>query len=105
VGLCLQLGGGTVSGLLLAFELTPPPPNVGVDEKDNKSSGVHSGWVTANFMTCLDGANDGVVQRYTHTWLWHMVVRFLFSDRSGNTISSMVLSILCVEWDMMATCS
>jgi hypothetical protein len=104
VGLCLQLGGGTVSGLLLAFELTPPP-NVGVDEKDKKSSGVHSGWLTANFMTCLDGANDGVVQRYTHTWLWHMVVRFLFSDRSGNTISSMVLSILCVEWDMMATCS
>jgi hypothetical protein len=34
-----------------------------------------------------------------------MVLRFLFSDGSGNTISWLVLSILCLEWDVIATFS
>jgi hypothetical protein len=34
-----------------------------------------------------------------------MVVGFLFSDGSGNAISLLVLPILCLEWDMIATYS
>jgi hypothetical protein len=34
-----------------------------------------------------------------------MVVGFLFSNGSGNTISWMVLSILHLEWDVIATYS
>jgi hypothetical protein len=34
-----------------------------------------------------------------------MVVGFLFSDGSGNTISWLVLPILYLEWDVIATYS
>jgi hypothetical protein len=95
------------------------PPDVPAYQKDKKSLGIHSRWLTAHFNTCPEGAEDGVVQRhaqsclptyflvlgiwimsdcfliiftffvfrYARAWLWHMVVGFLFSDRSGNTIS------------------
>jgi hypothetical protein len=95
------------------------PPDVPAYQKDKKSLGIHSRWLTAHFNTCPEGAEDGVVQRYAQSclptyflvlgiwimsdcfliiftffvfryaraWLWHMVVGFLFSDRSGNTIS------------------
>jgi hypothetical protein len=47
-----------------------------------------------NFLTCPKDDNNDVVQRYARAWLWHMVARFLFSNRSGNIISWMVLQIL-----------
>jgi hypothetical protein len=34
-----------------------------------------------------------------------MVVEFLFSDSSGNTTSWLVLLILCLEWEAIATYS
>jgi hypothetical protein len=37
------------------------PPDIGPNDKDKKSSGVDSGWLIANFHTCPDDANDGVV--------------------------------------------
>jgi hypothetical protein len=45
------------------------------------------------------------VFRFARAWLWHMVARFLFSDGSGNTTSWLVLPILCLEWDAIATYS
>jgi hypothetical protein len=52
------------------------PPNFGPNDKDKKSSGVHSSWLIVNLHMCPNGANNGVVQRYAHTWFWHMVVDF-----------------------------
>jgi hypothetical protein len=43
------------------------------------------------------------VFRYARVWLWHMVAGFLFSDRSGNTISWLVLLLLRLEWDVIGT--
>jgi hypothetical protein len=40
---------------------------------------------------------------YAQAWLWHMVAGFHFSAGSGNTISWLVLSILYLEWDVIAT--
>jgi hypothetical protein len=40
------------------------PPDVPGDQKDRKTMGVYSGWLTANFSTCPEGAEDAVVQRY-----------------------------------------
>jgi hypothetical protein len=82
-----------------------PPEVAGPNEKDKKPSGIHSGWLTAHFHTCPKDANDSVVQRYTCAWLWHLVAGFLFFDRSGNTISWMMLPILRLEWDMISTFS
>jgi hypothetical protein len=116
MGQCLQGGGGTWSRLLSAFD--PPPPDVSVDQKDKKSSGIHFGWLTTNFDTCPE---DAVVQRYALSFLLHMddelhfsiliqflcnqVVEFLFLNSSGNTISWLVLLILCFDWDVTATYS
>jgi hypothetical protein len=81
------------------------PPDVGPNDMDKKRSHVHSSWQIANFHTCPKGANDVVVQRYTHARLWHMIAGFRFSDRSGNTISWLVLPILHLERDLIATYS
>jgi hypothetical protein len=65
VGQYLQPGGGTPSGLLLAFN----PPDIPANQKDKKPSCVHSGWLIVNFDTCLEGAEDEVIQRYARSCL------------------------------------
>jgi hypothetical protein len=45
------------------------------------------------------------VFRYAQAWLCHMVAGFLFTDRSGNTISWLVLPFLRLEWDVIGTYS
>jgi hypothetical protein len=37
-----------------------------------KTTDVHSGWLTAHFDTCPEGAEDAVVERYDRSCLWHM---------------------------------
>jgi hypothetical protein len=44
-------------------------PDVPTDQKDKNSSGIHSGWLTAHFDTCPEGAEDGVIQRYAQSCL------------------------------------
>jgi hypothetical protein len=48
------------------------PHDVPVDQKDKKTMGIHSGWLTAHFDTCPEDAEDTVVQRYARSCLWHM---------------------------------
>jgi hypothetical protein len=40
------------------------PPDVALDQKDRKTTGVHSEWLTTHFSNCLEGADDGIIQRY-----------------------------------------
>jgi hypothetical protein len=54
------------------------PLDVPIDQKDKKSLGVHSGWLIANFDTYPEDAEDGVVQRYAWSGLWHMDDELLF---------------------------
>jgi hypothetical protein len=37
------------------------PPDVPADQKDKKTMGIHSRWLTAHFNTCPEGAEDTVV--------------------------------------------
>ena len=71
------------------------PPDVGPNETDKKPTGVYSSWLSTNFNGCPENVNDGVVQRYARTWLWHMVAGFLFPGGSGNTISCAFDILLC----------
>jgi hypothetical protein len=42
------------------------------DQKDKKTTDVHSGWLKANFNTCPEGAKDAVIQMYALFCVWHM---------------------------------
>jgi hypothetical protein len=75
----------------------PPAPLEGV--RDQKTSGVSSAWLRANFSHCPPAAAPDVVERYARVWLWHLFGGFLFPDGSGNTISWMVLPIFDQVWD------
>jgi hypothetical protein len=44
--------------------ITIRPPNVHVDQKDKKTTGVHFWWLTSHFNICPGGAEDAVIQRY-----------------------------------------
>jgi hypothetical protein len=48
------------------------PPDVPVDQKDKKTTGVHFRWLTTNFNTCSEGAENAIVQRYVLSCVWHM---------------------------------
>jgi hypothetical protein len=48
------------------------PPDVRGDQKYKKTTGVHSGWLTAHFNTCPEGAEDVVIQRYVWSCVSHM---------------------------------
>jgi hypothetical protein len=48
------------------------PPDILGDQKDKKTMGVHSEWLTVHFSTCLKGAEDAVVQRYVWSCVSHM---------------------------------
>jgi hypothetical protein len=45
------------------------PLDVPADQKDRKTMGVHPGWLTVHFDTCLEDAEDGAVQRYDRSCL------------------------------------
>jgi hypothetical protein len=45
------------------------PPDVLADQKDRKMTGVHSGWLTTHFDTCLEDAEGGAIQRYARSCL------------------------------------
>jgi hypothetical protein len=45
------------------------PPDVSADQKDRKTMGVHSGWLTAHFDTCPEDAEDDTIQRYARSCL------------------------------------
>jgi hypothetical protein len=44
-------------------------PDVPTDQKDRKTTGVHLGWLTAHFNTCLEDVEDDAVQRYARSCL------------------------------------
>jgi hypothetical protein len=46
------------------------PPDVGPNKKDKKPSDTYSSWLTTNFHTYPNDANDGVVQGYARALLW-----------------------------------
>jgi hypothetical protein len=48
------------------------PPDVPIEQKDKNTIGIHSRWLTAHFDTCLEDAEDAVIQRYAQSCLWHM---------------------------------
>jgi hypothetical protein len=48
------------------------PPDVLIDQKDKKTTGIHSGRLTAHFDTCPEDAEAAVVERYARSCLWHM---------------------------------
>jgi hypothetical protein len=54
------------------------PPDTPADRKDKKSSGLHSGWLTANFNTCPHGTEDRVIQSYARSCHGHMDDELLF---------------------------
>jgi hypothetical protein len=54
------------------------PPDVPADQKDRKTTGVHSRWLTAHFNMCSEDAEDGTVLRYAQSCVlsyeWWVIV-------------------------------
>jgi hypothetical protein len=56
------------------------PADVPGDQKDKKTTGVHSGWLTAHFNTCPEGAEDTIVQSYVWFCVLHMHDEWQFGN-------------------------
>jgi hypothetical protein len=48
------------------------PPDIPVDQKDKKTMSMHSGWLTAHFNACSEGAEDAIIRRYVRSCVSHM---------------------------------
>jgi hypothetical protein len=72
-----HINGAPVSGTVslagwrdsVAAAIGLQPPDIPVDQKDRKTTDVHSGWLTADFGTCSEDVEDGAVQRYGRSCL------------------------------------
>jgi hypothetical protein len=86
--LCLPIDGTPICGAVspagwrdsIGAPIGIQPPDIPANQKDKKPLGVHSGWLIVNFDTCLEGAEDGVIQRYARSCLWHMDDELPFSN-------------------------
>jgi hypothetical protein len=52
--------GGWRDSVGAAISIHPPPPDLPIDKKEKKPSGIHSSWLTTNFDTYPKGAEDMV---------------------------------------------
>jgi hypothetical protein len=67
--LCLPINGSPFCGTVtlggwrdfIEIIIGLRPPNVPADQKDKKTMGIHSRWLTSHFDTCPEGAEDVVI--------------------------------------------
>jgi hypothetical protein len=43
-------------------------------------------WISHNFNTCPEDANDDVVKMYARVYVWYVITRTMFNDASGKTV-------------------
>ena len=51
-------------------------------------------WISDNFKTCPEGANEAEIMKYARVYVWYVITRTLFPDSSGKTAHWHWLSVL-----------
>nr|ABE02631.1 mutator protein [Hordeum vulgare subsp. vulgare]ABE02647.1 mutator protein [Hordeum vulgare subsp. vulgare] len=83
-----------MTGLLPFLQLEPEVEDGG--KKDRVPAGATFTWIAANFAHCPEDADDEVIQRYAHVYMWYVISRTIFADDTGKNAPWMWLKALTV---------
>jgi hypothetical protein len=53
-------------------------------------------WISDNFNTCPNDADEDVIKMYARVYVWYVITRTLFNDASGKTAHMHWLKVLAV---------
>ncbi|KAE8793395.1 mutator protein [Hordeum vulgare] len=77
--------------------MSPQEPEVeDGGKKDRVPAGAPFTWIAANFARCPEDADDEVIQRYAHVYMWYVISRTIFADGTGRNAPWMWLKALTV---------
>uniref|UniRef100_A0A453NYT7 Uncharacterized protein n=1 Tax=Aegilops tauschii subsp. strangulata TaxID=200361 RepID=A0A453NYT7_AEGTS len=67
--------------------MVPPEPRE-PEAEDNKKERVAAGatftWISSNFGTCPEDANEDMVKTYARVYMWYVISRTMFADGTGK---------------------
>ncbi|XP_073362449.1 serine/threonine-protein phosphatase 7 long form homolog [Aegilops tauschii subsp. strangulata] len=79
--------------------MVPPEPRE-PEAEDKKMERVAAGatftWISSNFSTCPEDANEDMVKTYARVYMWYMISRTMFADGTGKNAPWMWLKALTV---------
>uniref|UniRef100_A0A452ZVZ2 Uncharacterized protein n=1 Tax=Aegilops tauschii subsp. strangulata TaxID=200361 RepID=A0A452ZVZ2_AEGTS len=62
----------------------PREPEAEDKKKERVATGAPFTWITSNFGTCLEDANEDTVKTYARVYMWYVISRTMFADGTGK---------------------
>jgi hypothetical protein len=97
-GFCDGFGTGTILSVYI-----PSPGDILNKEgvKLRVAAGATFKWISDNFNTCPEDADEDVVKMYARVYVWYVITRTLFNDASGKTVHwhwLKALTVMDMKW-------
>ncbi|XP_057519716.1 serine/threonine-protein phosphatase 7 long form homolog [Amaranthus tricolor] len=67
-----------------------------------KGSSLRVTWLAQNFSQLPEGADDATVERYARAYLLYLIGAVLFSDKTGNRVQLLYLTLLDAPWEVIS---
>ncbi|XP_057535279.1 serine/threonine-protein phosphatase 7 long form homolog [Amaranthus tricolor] len=67
-----------------------------------KGSSLRVTWLAQNFSHLLEGVHDATVDRYARAYLFCLIGAVLFSDKTGNRVQLLYLTLLDAPWEVIS---
>uniref|UniRef100_A0A453Q972 Uncharacterized protein n=1 Tax=Aegilops tauschii subsp. strangulata TaxID=200361 RepID=A0A453Q972_AEGTS len=62
----------------------PREPEVEDKKKERVTTGATFTWISSNFRTCPEDANEDMVKTYARVYMWYVISRTMFADGTGK---------------------
>ena len=59
-------------------------------------------WLAQNFSHLPEGANEATIERYDKAYLLYIIGAILFSDKIGNRVQLLYLTLLDAPWEVIS---
>ncbi|XP_057548033.1 protein MAIN-LIKE 2-like [Amaranthus tricolor] len=70
-----------------------------------KGSALRVTWIAQHFSHLPDGADEPTVERYAKAYLLYLIGAVLFSDKTGNRVQLLYLTLLDAPWEVVSSYS
>nr|XP_045085389.1 protein MAIN-LIKE 1-like [Aegilops tauschii subsp. strangulata] len=74
----------------------PREPEAEDKKKERVAAGATFTWISSNFSTCPEDANEDMVKTYARVYMWYVISKTMFADGTGKNAPWMWLNALTV---------
>ena len=74
----------------------PREPEAEDKKKERVAAGATFTWISSNFSTCPEDANEDMVKTYARVYMWYVISRTMFADGTCKNAPWMWLKALTV---------